>query len=205
MLSLAEARQRVSSVLEEYNRRDDEQWHDCVYGKYYSKGRDPWRYRGVPIPYDDYRDHHIIFNGEHVPVPAGTNIWISHNPYYTDKSGRRLNISRSMSLEGEDAELFEVTYHSLYEYTANELVGSPGGIGHYLAIWHRPPEGQSWQGPSVMAGHVITAAEDLEEGEYSFDLHIEYGGRDFADCGQVDDRPSQFKVIVDKEAAIPSR
>ena len=205
LLSLAEARQRVSSVLEEYNRRDDEQWHDCVYGKYYSKGRDPWRYRGVPIPYQDYRDHHIIFNGEYVPVPAGTMIWISHDPYYTDKSGRKLDISTSMSLEGKDADLFEVTYHSEYVYVANEWVGSPGGIGHYLAIWYRPSERRAVEWQSTASGHVITAADDLEEGEYSFILHIEYGGRDFADCGQDDDRPSQFKVIVDKEAAIPSR
>ena len=198
-LSLTELRQRVSSVLEEYNRRDDERWHDCVYDKYYDKGSDPWAYRGVPIPLIYYRDHHIIFNGEHVPVPAGTMIWISHDPYYGDGSGSSLAISTSMRLEGEDADLFEVTHHSEYVYDASEWEGSTGGMGQYLAIWYRPPEGRAEQWQSTTSGHVITAAEDLEEGEYTFNLHIEYGGRDFVDCGQDDYGPSEFTVIVDRD------
>ena len=204
-LSLTDVRQRISSLLEEYNRHDDERWQDCVYGKYYSKGRDPWRYRGVSIPLIYYRDHHIIFNGEHVPVPTGTMVWISHDADYGDSSGRSLEISTSISLEGENADLFEVTYHSEYVYDAGEWQGSSGGIGHYLALWYRPAEGRAEQWQSTAAGHVITAAQELEEGEYSFDLHIEYGGADFVDCGQDDYGPSEFKVIVDKEAAIPSR
>ena len=195
-ISLAEVRQRISNVLEEYNRFDDEQWQSCVVGKYFSKGNDPWAYQGVAIPFHYYRDHHINFDGEHVPVPAGTMIWISPDGDYTDGSGRSLSLGISMSLVGADADLFKVTYHSEYEYTANEWVGTPGGKGFHLAIWHRPREGEIEKWQSTTSGHVITAADDLMEGEYSFNLHIEYVGVDFVDCGQSDDGPRQFKVNV---------
>ena len=128
-------------------------------------------------------------------------IWISPNPDYGDRHGR-LSISRSMSLEGKDAELFEVTYHSAYEYTAPGWLGSQGKPPPYtfhLAIWHKPREGEYEQWESVMAGHVMTTAEELEEGEYIFNLHIEYGGPDFVDCGQGDYGPRKFKVIVDRD------
>ena len=163
------------------------------------RNEDAWAYRGVPLPYQYYRDHHIIFNGEDAPVPAGTMVWISPNPDYRDDRGRRLNITRNMGLEGEHAGLFEVTYHSLYEYTANEFVGTQGDgrYHHSLAIWRKAREGEAEQGPSTMAGHVITAAADLEEGEYNFDLLIEFphsGG-----CSRRD-----FKVIVDRDTTPPA-
>ena len=160
---------------------------------------DRWDYRGVPIPFENYRDHHIIFNGEHVPVSAGTMIWISVNPYYTDDSGRRLTVTRNMRLEGGDAELFEVTYHSAYEYTAPGWSGSRGELSpcpHCLAIWRKPREGEYEQWQSVTAGHVMTTAEDLEEGEYSFDLRIEYASAVSTYCER-----REFKVIVDRDSA----
>ena len=116
-ISLAEVRQRAFSVLEEYDQRDDEEWQSCVFRKYYDKGRDPWAYRGVPIPFQAFRDHNIIFNGEDVPVPSGTMVWI-----WPDREGDRSGISGR--LEGEHADLFEITYHSEYTYTVNEWRGN---------------------------------------------------------------------------------
>ena len=74
-IGLDEVRRRVSSVIEEYDRSDDQRWQSCVYNKYFYKGRDPWAYWGVGRSYQDYRDHDIIFNGERVPVRAGAIVW----------------------------------------------------------------------------------------------------------------------------------
>ena len=201
-MSLAEVRQRISSVLEEYDRRDDERWRSCVFDKYFSQGSDPWAFQGFPIPFHRYRDHTIIFNGEHVPVPAGTMIWISPGGDYRDATGRKLSLSLNMRLEGGNADLFEVTYHPEYEYTANGWVARSGGMGNHLAIWHKPREGEAEQWQSTMAGHVIMAAQDLTEGEYRFNLHSEYEGADFVDCGQGDDGPRRFMVIVDRNRSV---
>ena len=201
-MSPTEVRQRIASVLEEYGRRDDERWRSCVFDKYFSQGSDPWAYQGFQIPFHRYRDHNIIFNGEHVPVPAGTMIWISPGGDYRDATGRKLSLSLSMRLEGRNADLFEVTYHPEYEYTANGWVGTSGGMGYRLAIWHKPREGETDQWQSTIAGHVITAAQDLRKGEYRFDLHTEYEGVDFVDCGQGDAGPSRFTVIVDKNRSV---
>ena len=205
-ISLAEVRRRVSSVLEEYNRRSDKNWHDCVFYKYYYKDWDPWAYQGVFGPYEDYRDHTVIFNGEDVPVPAGTMVWVSPDRYYTDDSGRRLDIiSRSMSLEGGYADLFEATYHTDYEFTANEWRGSPGDKGpHYEAIWHKNRNGKANQFQMTTAALVVTTVEDLEEGEYTFNFkdHIKFDGHDPVDCGQDDGGPRLFKVIVDKDRIV---
>ena len=192
-LTLVEVSQRVSSVLEEYNRSDDERWRGCVYGKYFSKGRDPWAYRGFQPPYEDYRDHDIIFNGEQAPVPAGTMVW-----NYPDRGGYRSELH--MSLEGEDAHLFEVAYHSEYKRTSNEwraASGAPGGFR--LAIWYTPPKGRDEQWRQTVPGHVITAVENLAEGEYKFNLHVEDRSENFVDCGQEDFGPSNFTVIVDSD------
>ena len=158
-ISLDEVRQRASGVLEEYSRRDDEEWRNCVFRKYYDRGRDPWAYRGVSRPFQYYRDHNIIFNGE--DVPAGTRVWI-----WPDREGDGSGISGR--LEGEHADLFEITYHSEYEYTVNEWKGTSGGTGHYLAIWYKRKEREVEQWQESTAGHVITAAEDLEDGVYRF-------------------------------------
>ncbi len=201
-IDLVEVRRRVSSVLEEYNRRDDDRWRNCVLGKFWSKDRDPWAYRGILLPYHLYRDHQIIFSGEHVPVSAGTMIWISPSPNLQDSSGRRLSIRRSMSLEGTNAELFDVSYHSEYTYIPNEWVATSGGPGHYLAVWHKPPGGNSEPLQTTAAGHVITAVKHLREGEYRFSLRIEYHGDDFVDCGQDADVPRRFTVFVDKDRSV---
>ncbi len=201
-ISLAELRRRVSGVLEEFSRFDDEEWQSCVFGKYFSKGSDPWGYQGHPIPYNSYRDHHIVFDNEDGSVPEGTMIWILPDAVYTDSSGRSLDIRMSLRLLGEDAGLFRVDYHSEYEYTANEWVGTPGGMGFHLAIWHRPRNEEVEQWQTTTAGHVITAAVDLLEGEYNFNLRIEYVGVDFVDCGQERDGPRQFKVIVGTDSSV---
>ena len=199
--SIDDVRKRVSSVLDEYNRRDDEEWKDCVFHKYYDEGSDPWAYRGVPWPLVDYRDHNIMFHGERI-VPAGTVVWVSDDPGFYDESGAyTIDTSRRMWLEGEDAHLFDITYHSEYEYTAGEWSGrpAPGTFGHHLAVWYRPnPEDTVlWQ--KTISGYVITAAEDMEEGEYSFNLPFEYEGWEVVDCGQEKFRPAKYTVIVDEE------
>lgn len=188
--SIDDVRKRVSYVLEEYNRRDDEAWGECLFNRYFEEGTDPWAYQGVLLPYDFYRDHTFIFNGEHVPVPAGTMIRGWSN-YYGDES------SIILSLEGKHADLFEIAYHSEYEYTANGWVGISGSRGHQLAIWYKPREGRVEQWQSTDTGHVITVVEDLEEGEYEFILRIE--SEDIVDCGQSRFEPREFRVIVDKE------
>ena len=189
-IGLADVRQRVSSVIEEFNRSDDEKWRSCVYNKYFNKGRNPWDYRGVGRAYEAYRDHDIIFNGERVPVPAGTMVW-----NYPDYNGYRSELQ--MRLEGEDADLFEVAYHSEYERTANEWRATSGGSGHHLAIWYIHPKGIAEQWRETVPGHVIKAVEDLAEEEYQFNLHVEDRSEDFVDCGQEDPEPSKFRVIVD--------
>ena len=190
-ISLSEVRRRVSNVIEEYTRSDNDKWRNCVYSEYFAKDRDPWAYRGVDWPYHLYRDHDIIFNGEHLPVPAGAVVWDYPDPNY---GGAR--IEAHMRLEGEAAHLFDVAYHPGSEVTLNTWRGASGGSGFYLAIWHRPNEEQ-WTG--IFSGHVITAVEDLEEGEYRFNLLTRYGGDDFVDCGQDGGEPQQFRVIVDQD------
>ncbi len=193
-IGLDEARQKVSSVVEEHDRRDDQRWRDCVYYKYRNKGRDPWRYRGGPITDDDNRDHDIIFNGERVPVDAGTTIW-SYADYYGLTSESRL------WLRGTDAGLFEVAYHSRYEITHNEWRAASGGDDQRLAIWHLAPEGsvEKWQ--QTVSGFVITAVEDLPEGVYEFYLFVEDQSEDHVDCGQAHPEPNRFRVFVDGDKA----
>ena len=94
-----------------------------------------WDYRGLLWHHEDYRDHHIIFNGENVPVRAGTMVW--NYPDYYDHS-RKLH----MSLDGRDANSFEVTYQTGYEHTFNEWLAASGGSGFRLAIWYKPHEGR---------------------------------------------------------------
>ena len=201
-MSLAEVQRRVSSVLEEYNRSSDKRWQRCVSYKYFVKGRDPWAYRGFPFSYKDYRDQTVVFTGEDVPVPAGAVVWVSTDPYYVDEKGRRiLNISRSMSMEGGHADLFEATYHSAFQYTANEWEATPSEIGHYEAIWQKDRDGEAYQFQTTYPSLVVTAVEDLEEGEYTFNFkeHTKFDGQDPVDCGQDDGGPRLFKVIVDKD------
>jgi len=190
-ISLDEARQRVSSVVEEFDRRDDQRWQNCVYYKHWSKGRDPWRYRGTPWTHDWYRDHDIIFNGYRVPVHAGETVW-SYQDYGGDLSEHRLG------LEGRDAHLFEVEYHSEFERIANEWDAASGdAFGHRLAIWHRHPKPSVEQWPYTVSGYVIRAVEDLGGGEYEFYLHAEDQSEDYVDCGQAHPEPNKFRVIVD--------
>ena len=201
-ISLAEVRRRVSSVLEEYNRSSDERWQRCVSYKYFVKGRDPWAYRGFPFLYHDYRDQTVVFTVEDVPVPAGTVVWISPDPYYADRS---LKVSRSMSIEDGHAELFEATYHSAHQYTANAWKGSDGDKGpNYEAIWHKDRDGTANQFQTTRTALVVTAVEDLEVGEYTFNFkeHTKFDGQDPVDCGQDDGGPRLFKVIVDKDAKV---
>ena len=198
-ISLADVRRRVSDVLGEYNRSGDERWQRCVFYKYFEKGRDPWAYRGFRFSYHEYRDQTVVFTGEDVPVPAGTVVWISPDPYYADRS---LRVSRSMSMEGSHADLFEATYHTEYKHTANEWIGSPGSMGpHYEAIWHKDRDGKATQFQTTYPSLVVTAVEDLEEGEYTFNFkeHVKFDGYDPVDCGQDDDGRRLFKVIVDKD------
>ena len=190
-VSLAEVRQRAYSVIEEYNRSAR---RSCVYSKYFYMGRDPWDYRGLLWHHEDYRDHHIIFNGENVPVRAGTMVW--NYPDYYDHS-RKLH----MSLDGRDANSFEVTYQTGYEHTFNEWLAASGGSGFRLAIWYKPHEGRVERWQQKISGHVITAIEELGEGEYEFNLHIENRSEDFVDCGQGLREPGKFRVIVDPDRA----
>ena len=192
LVGLAEVKERVSSVIEEYARSDDEKWQSCVGNKYFNMGRDPWDYRGVGRSWKDYRDHDIIFNGEHVPVPAGTMVW--NYPEHHSYRGKL-----HMSLEGQDADLFEVVYHSEYERIVNEWGTASGGSGFRLAVWYIPVNGRHERWRQTVSGHVITAVEDLAEGEYTFNLSIEDRSEDFVDCGQDGREPSKFRVIVDAD------
>ena len=206
-ISLAEARQRVSTVLKEYGSRDDERWRRCVVDKYFFKGRDPWvRHRGVGS-YDNYRDHRIIFDGEHVPVPAGTTVWVSpRSGYYTDDAGNRITVSFIMDLEGKDADLFQAAHLTEYLYFPNEWVGRSGssGAASYLAIWHRPRPGELKQTAYTTEAWVITTARELTEGEYSFTLLLEtvVEGQERIDCGQGGPEPRKFDVIVDSDGDV---
>ena len=192
-ISFADVRRRGSGVIEEYTHSQDEGWQSCVYQKYFDKGRDPWAYQGGFRPYEDYRDHDIIFNGERAPVPSGAMVW-----NYPDPRGYRTKIH--MSLEGEDADLFEVAYQPEYEL-ANRWRTAPGvgGGGLHLAIWYIPPEGRLEQWEGVVPGHVVTAVEDLAEGEYEFNLRSEYRVEDSGVCEQHGGEPQKFRVIVDRD------
>ena len=191
-IGIDEARQRISSVIEDYDRRDDEKWQNCVYYKHWSKGRDPWRYRGVRWSFRHYRDHDIIFNGGRVPVPAGTTIW-SYADYHGLKSESRLR------LLGKDADLFEVAYHSEYEKTYNEWDATIGGHDHRLAIWYLLPDGIREQWRHSVSGYVIKAVEDLSEGEYQFYLLVEDQSEDYVYCGQPHPEPNRFRIFVDED------
>ena len=194
-ISLAEVRRRVSRVLEEYNRSSDERWQSCVFDKYFDKGRDPWAYNGFRFSYENYRDRTVIFNGEDVPVPAGTAIWISTGS--SDGS-----FQRSMSMVGEDVHLFEAAYHSEYQFTSNDWKGTDGDEGaNYETIWYKPRDGRGNQGQVRAAALVVTTLEDLEEGEYTFYFkeHSKPYGLDPIDCGQEDIGPRLFRVIVDRD------
>ncbi len=192
-IGIDEAKQRISSVVEEYGRRDDQRWQNCVYYKHRHKGRDPWAYRGIGWSFEHFRDHDIIFNGERVPVSAGTTIWI-----YADYHGL-INESR-LWLKGRDAELFEVAYHAEFERTYNEWDATHGdGYGHHQAIWYILPDGihEKWQ--QTVSGYVIKAVEDLPEGEYQFYLFVEDQGDDYVYCGQAHPEPNRFRVFVDAD------
>ena len=191
-IGIGEARERVSSVVEEYGSRDDQRWRNCVSYKYYSRGRDPWAYRGTPWLYEYYRDHDINFDGERAPVRAGETVW-SHADYDGYLSEFRL------WLGGKDADLFEVSYHSEFEKIANEWSAASGGIGHRLAIWYiyLQPSVEQWR--QTVSGYVIKAVEDLAGGEYQFYLHAENLREDYVDCGQGYPEPNRFRVIVDAD------
>ena len=193
-IGIDEARVRVSSVVEEYDRRDDERWRNCVSYKYYHRGRDPWAYRGTSWPYEYYRDHDINFNGERAPVRAGETVW-SHADYEGYLSEFRL------WLGGRDADLFEVSYHSEFEKIANEWSAASGGIGHRLAIWYVHPQPSVEQWRQTVSGYVIKAVEDLAGGEYQFYLHAENQREDYVECGQGFPEPNRFRVIVGADRA----
>ena len=189
-IGIGEARERVSSVVEEYGSRDDQRWRNCVSYKYESRGRDPWRYRGTEWLYEYYRDHDINFDGERAPVRAGDTVW-SYSDYEGYFSEFRL------WLGGRDADLFEVSYHSEFEKIANEWRASSGGIGHRLAIWYVHPQPFVEQWRQTVSGYVIKAVEDLPGGEYQFYLHAENQREDYVNCGQGYPEPNRFRVIVD--------
>ena len=121
-ISIDEVRHRIYTVVEEYDRRDDQRWRECVSYKYYDRSSDPWAYRGTEWLFQYYRDHDIIFNGEHVPVPVGETVWS-----YTDSNGYRSEFR--FWLTGRDAHLFEVAYHSEFEWIANEWRAASAGFG----------------------------------------------------------------------------
>ena len=199
-IDIDDARYRVSSVVEEYRRRDDQGWRNCVSYKYRYRGRDPWVSRGTRGGHEHYRDHDIIFNGENVPVRAGETVW-GYDDYsgYYDYAGYLSEFR--LWLGGRDAELFEVSYHMEFEKIANEWRAVSGGIGRRLAIWHRHPEPFVEQWPYTVSGYVIRAVEDLGGGEYEFYLHAEDQSEDYVDCGQAHPEPNKFRVIVDADRA----
>ena len=199
-IGIADARDRVSSVVEEYRRQDDQGWRNCVSYKYRYRGSDPWVSRGTRGGHEHYRDHDIIFNGENVPVRAGETVW-SYDDYsgYYDYAGYLSEFR--LWLGGRDAELFEVSYHMEFEKIANEWSAVSGGFGRRLAIWHRHPEPSVEQWPYTVSGYVIRAVEDLAGGEYEFYLHAEDQSEDYVDCGQAHPEPSKFRVIVDADRA----
>ncbi len=192
---------------------------DCSGRRYIDRG-DRWDYKGIPWSWEWYRDHDIIFHGNHLPVPSGTIIRtfseraIAWNYPEIDVRGNDVH----MRLEGKDAALFAVEYNPNYQLTYNKWRGLPDMSAYSddmhemataralntcfdfcKAIWHIPDAHYTLQFQADFKGHIIRAAEDLPEGEYEFDLHIEFDHGYGFDCGQGDPEPRKFRVIADKD------
>ena len=195
---------------------------DCS-GRRYIDRSDRWDYDGIGWSWEWYRDHDIIFHGNHVPVPSGTIIRtlseqaIAWNYPEIDVRGNDVH----MRLEGEDAALFAVEYHPTYQFTYNKwraaidlshlpdpndldalatAVASNSCTGFCKAIWHIPDHRhQTRQFQADFKGHIITNVQELPEGEYEFDLHIEFDYGYGFDCGRGDPEPRKFRIFVDKD------
>ncbi|MCY4651723.1 MAG: hypothetical protein OXC95_01005 [Dehalococcoidia bacterium] len=193
---------------------------DCS-GRRYFDLSDRWDYKGASWSWEWYRDHDIIFHGNHVPVPSGTIIRtlsehaIAWNYPEIDVRGNDVH----MRLEGNDSALFAVEYHPNYQLTYNKWQGlhdvsaysddmheietalaSNTCFGFCKAIWHIPDDRhQTHQFQANFKGHIITTVQELPEGEYEFDLHIEFDYGYGFDCGQGDPEPRKFRVIVDRD------
>ena len=192
---------------------------DCS-GRRYIDRSDRWDYKGIGWSWEWYRDHDVIFHGEHTPVPSGTivrtlsEMAISWNYPEIDVRGNDVH----MRLDGRDAALFAVGYHPNYQLTYNKWRGladisaysddmyeiktalaSNTCFGFCKAIWHIPNRHQTRQFQADFKGHIITTVQDLPEGDYEFDLRIEFDYGYGFDCGQGDPEPREFRVIVDKD------
>lgn len=143
-------------------------------------GDDYWDYKGLSWPFQDHRDHDVIFNEQDVPVPEGTVVWT-----YLDWSGEAGNFD--LTLSGENADLFKVEYIFEQLTTYGEWRGTPGSPGFELAIWYKNPRGEDI---ALISGQRITTTEELSEGEYRFTLPGEYRGI----C-----EDQRFRVIVDED------
>ena len=187
-ITVEDARRRVATVVEEYNRHgDNAEWQKCVRSKHWSLG---WK-RGEQVlfipPIPEFLPKQIIhLRDDAAPIEAGTMIWQFQRRGY-ESHGIELRVW----LEGEDAEKFYVTYHKEIEYTGDQWKGIPVRVyGIDWAIW--TPERES--GEDIFeSAYAITATEDLPAGTYRFYLYEEPVGS--IDCGQDKD-PTEYVVVV---------
>ena len=162
----------------------------------------PWRYQGAHRPYHTYRDHTILFVGDDVPVPSGEIVWAYQDPIIAHDTVRlRLFMADE---ESEDSALFKIEHHSEYaDFNYNSWRGSSAGLsGFYHATWYKAHWDTElhFQGP--FPGHIITTVQELEEGEYTFDLLFDYytEGEEVRVAAAADCRAERtLTVVVDED------
>lgn len=187
-MSLAEMRDLVTSVVEEYARHDNDEWRSCVYDKYYAKGKRRL-YVGTHTDLSDYPSHILLYTGENAPLPESTSIWEFPNHDEFDLT---------MWLDGKDADLFEIPYYEEYQYMANRY--NPDwidGLEQDTVIWTLKPAGSEYVRQAIHPAHVLSPIEDLRQGVYKFRIH--WRNNDAVDCGQDPPKPKEYTVVVTEE------
>ncbi len=193
-VGLDEIRRRVSDAMQEYNRFEDAGWQQCVIGKYFAKEWLEGQYRGVGITLEYLPKQVFRFGRENVPVAAGTTLWEFPDTYRSGLIPR---------LEGESAELFEITFHQDYEFGFNRYghffkwdgTNVIGLNAVYSAKWTATAEGTTAQRTSTQPGYTLTAEKDLPQGLYRF--FINWRDPDARDCGQDPDLTEYLVVVTE--------
>ena len=191
LIKLDELRQRIASVIEESDREDHPAWRDCVERKYYLQGK-PRIFQGFPVFPEEYRNHRLYYGGVDAPVLAGTTIW-----------EQKAEESVGMWLEGRDANKFDITFYEEFLYTHKRMLGFIGDPETETINWYvvKPGSFAAERQPQYTAsGYVITAAENLNPGDYFFYLHIR--NKNAVDCGQDPGRYKQFRIVVTEAPAL---
>ena len=193
-IRIGEARRRIATVVEEYNRHgSDVKWRECVESKYWRYGWRRGQRMGLIRPSLRHLPKQIIhLRDESAPIEAGAMIWqLPRQDYESD--GSELNLR----LEGEDADKFEVNYQEEFQYSRSRWKGDAILVYEiYWGIW-TPRKGPLPEGDNTqLPGHLITVSESLPAGTYRFYLYEE--AADAVDCGQEED-PTEYVVVVTEE------